>query len=225
MSHWTFWEWVAYAAIFIAAAIIATDTGFRLSPEIMNRLPKIFKSAVWGFSPLILVLSATIILVAHEFGWIDRTPITAGQTDDPLAIMGYFGRPIAWSHHIFVNRDLNSITSLGFDGIVVQSEEVELSDAYAISGIDGKRLGLTLRFMDKDHLEQANPSEINPIPSGTPLFLVHDIQLTENEFRAEWNSLFLVVEYKDGQKQRISFNEKAVTESLSTIVQHPSRRD
>jgi len=51
MRHWTFWEWVAYAGIFVAALIIAADTGFRLAPDVMANLPAFFHSAWWGFAP------------------------------------------------------------------------------------------------------------------------------------------------------------------------------
>jgi len=65
MRHWTFWEWVAYAALFIASLIIAAETGFKTEPEVMERLPAFVHSGWWGFSPLAFVLFATIILVTR----------------------------------------------------------------------------------------------------------------------------------------------------------------
>jgi hypothetical protein len=67
MRHWTFWEWVAYVALFVAALIIAADTGFRGSPDVMARLPEFFHSEWWGFAPAVLVVVATIILLLREF--------------------------------------------------------------------------------------------------------------------------------------------------------------
>jgi hypothetical protein len=40
MRHWTFWEWIAYAALSVAALIIAADTGFKGAPDVMARLPE-----------------------------------------------------------------------------------------------------------------------------------------------------------------------------------------
>jgi hypothetical protein len=67
LRHWTFWEWVAYVALFVAALIIAADTGFRESPDVMARLPEFFHSEWWGFAPAALVVAATIILLLREF--------------------------------------------------------------------------------------------------------------------------------------------------------------
>jgi hypothetical protein len=67
LRHWTFWEWVAYVALFVAALIIAADTGFRESPDVMARLPEFFHSEWWGFAPAVLVVVATTILLLREF--------------------------------------------------------------------------------------------------------------------------------------------------------------
>lgn len=67
MRHWTFWEWIAYVALFVAALIVAADTGFRESPDVMARLPEFFHSEWWGFAPAALVVVATIILLLREF--------------------------------------------------------------------------------------------------------------------------------------------------------------
>jgi hypothetical protein len=77
MAHWTFWEWTAYGALFIASAIVAADTGFRLAPTLMEKLPAFFHSAWWGFAPLALLLIATVILLARDFGVIGRAPLSA----------------------------------------------------------------------------------------------------------------------------------------------------
>jgi hypothetical protein len=67
MRHWTFWEWVAYAALFVAAMIVAADTGVRITPDLAAYLPAFVHGPIWGFAPLILVVGATIILVLREF--------------------------------------------------------------------------------------------------------------------------------------------------------------
>jgi len=69
MRHWSFWEWLAYACLLLGAMILAADTGLRLSPELAHSAP-FLSSPYWGFAPLGLVMGATAVLVAKEFGWL-----------------------------------------------------------------------------------------------------------------------------------------------------------
>ena len=80
MRHWKFWEWTAYGALFVAALIIAADTGFKTSPEMMTHLPEFFHSVWWGFSPVTLVLLATIILLMREFVFSNGAPHPASAS-------------------------------------------------------------------------------------------------------------------------------------------------
>jgi len=78
MRHWTFWEWVAYACLLLGAVILAADTGLKVAPDLARHFSFI-ESPFWGFAPLALVVAATIIFVANEFGWLEaigfrRTP-------------------------------------------------------------------------------------------------------------------------------------------------------
>jgi hypothetical protein len=68
MRHWSFWEWLAYLCLLLGAMILAADTGIRVAPELAQRLP-VIGTPLWGFASLALVLMATLILVAREFGW------------------------------------------------------------------------------------------------------------------------------------------------------------
>jgi hypothetical protein len=67
MRHWTFWEWVAYLCLAVGAMIVAADTGLRVAPELAHEVALI-ASPFWGFAPLALVIVATLILLAREFG-------------------------------------------------------------------------------------------------------------------------------------------------------------
>jgi hypothetical protein len=91
LRHWTFWEWVAYVALFVAALIIAADTGFKESPDVMARLPEFFHSEWWGFAPAVLVVAATIILLLREFVFKPRQqttpfPLPARDGSEPSEI-------------------------------------------------------------------------------------------------------------------------------------------
>jgi hypothetical protein len=67
MRHWTFWEWIAYGALFVAALITAADTSFKLAPNVTARLPEFFHSELWGFAPAVFVVAATIILLLRLY--------------------------------------------------------------------------------------------------------------------------------------------------------------
>ena len=69
----TFWEWLAYAGIFVAALIITADTGFKLAPDVTVHLPAFFHSAWWGFASVVLVVASTVILLLREFVFAPRT--------------------------------------------------------------------------------------------------------------------------------------------------------
>lgn len=77
MSDWRFWDWVAYAILFVAAMIIAIDTGIRLSPVTWPHIPEFLHSGWWGFAPLALLIIATLILLARGLGWIGRRKMSA----------------------------------------------------------------------------------------------------------------------------------------------------
>jgi hypothetical protein len=70
MRHWTFWEWVAYIGLSIAAIIIAADQGVKLAPELLQRFSGMITSPFWAFAPLALIILATVILIGREIGWI-----------------------------------------------------------------------------------------------------------------------------------------------------------
>jgi len=70
MQHWGFWEWCAYAALFIAAIVLAADQSIKLAPTIAPRASFILSSSYWAFAPLALVLFATVELLGKRFGWL-----------------------------------------------------------------------------------------------------------------------------------------------------------
>jgi hypothetical protein len=55
MESWTFWDWVAYGGIIIAALLIAIDTAIAQSEHLSRHLPRILKGYV-GFLPLLSLL-------------------------------------------------------------------------------------------------------------------------------------------------------------------------
>ncbi len=70
MRDWKFWDWVAYAGLFIAAIILALDAALQAAPHLAKRMPDFLKSEIWVFLPLVLVICATVILISRTFGWV-----------------------------------------------------------------------------------------------------------------------------------------------------------
>jgi hypothetical protein len=158
-----------------------------------------------------------------------RTSVSFAET---FAMLGYHGRPIAWREYPFLSllpSDQTKVLTFILDGINVEQDEVELNDAYVISGIDGTRLNLNVVFYGSP-TDKARPVEINPLPSETMITLRPDYfnglnGISESEFLQKWAIMNLVVEYKDGKKQRVSFDREHVTHTFSLTIPHPSLRE
>ncbi len=96
MSKWSFFEWVAYAGMFIAALIIAADQGVKLSPDLLQQFSGVVHSPYWALAPLVLIVLATATLISREFGWIGKSvpSIKAAQFPDwpepysPITVIG-----------------------------------------------------------------------------------------------------------------------------------------
>jgi len=81
VTKWTFWEWVAYAALFVAAMIIAADQAIKMEPDLRQRLEIVVANPIWAFAPIALILLATGIFIGRN--WERKTtrqgrPINAG---------------------------------------------------------------------------------------------------------------------------------------------------
>jgi hypothetical protein len=66
MRGWRLWDWITYSCFFVAAVILAADTGVRVSPELGGHIPAFVGGSLWGFAPLILFLVGTVILLARK---------------------------------------------------------------------------------------------------------------------------------------------------------------
>jgi hypothetical protein len=82
MRDWGFWEWLAYATIFVGALVLAADTGAKLSPELQEYLG-FMRAAAWGFAPLILLIAGAIILIARNYGWVGSSRRTQHTLANP----------------------------------------------------------------------------------------------------------------------------------------------
>jgi hypothetical protein len=95
MRNWTFWEWVAYACLFVGALILAAETGFRISPDFLASVkPQFVQNPIWRFAPLGLIVTGSLVLIASAIGWLGpygfwRRPFTAFlERDSQSELMG-----------------------------------------------------------------------------------------------------------------------------------------
>jgi hypothetical protein len=74
MSHWTFWEWLGYASLWIAGLILACDAGLKMSSiDLRHKFRKLTETKTWAFAPLVLLVLGTTALLNNQFGWIGGT--------------------------------------------------------------------------------------------------------------------------------------------------------
>lgn len=69
MRNWSFWEWIAYATLAMAAAIEAAE-GLKGAPMLAAKMPTILPSEIMSFVPLGLVVFGTFLLLIRH--WLTR---------------------------------------------------------------------------------------------------------------------------------------------------------
>lgn len=118
MAKWGFWEWVAYAVLFVAAIIIATDQGIKLSPDLASLFNGVLTSPYWGFAPLVLLLLATGILVGRDLEWIGKRSVRIGDYPkwpdpyQPTFVVGktYRNQEVMLDGYSYVNCSFYNVT-------------------------------------------------------------------------------------------------------------------
>src|SRR5271165_1878775 len=67
MRNWSFWEWIAYATLAMAAAIEAAEGGLKGAPTLAAKLPTILPPEIMSFVPLGLVVFSTFLLLIQHW--------------------------------------------------------------------------------------------------------------------------------------------------------------
>jgi hypothetical protein len=62
MRDWNFWEWVAYASLWVTALIEAGGVALLRAREVRKKFPLWLRSHNWSFVPFVLLMIATCIL-------------------------------------------------------------------------------------------------------------------------------------------------------------------
>src|SRR6266853_3103003 len=63
MKNWKFWDWIGYGALAVAAFVMAFDAALRNAPALTKLLPGLAESNLWAFTPGMLVIVATVVLM------------------------------------------------------------------------------------------------------------------------------------------------------------------
>jgi hypothetical protein len=157
MAKWTFWEWVAYAVLFVAAIIVAADQGVKLAPDLASSTAGILHSPWWAFSPVALILLATVILISREIGWIGAKAPAATAIVAGLSSQGeqdYSDDPEAEATD---KQAYKQILEFALDRVVPACEtQTELQDAIISQASGNNAVIATLANMGVRHSDRTN---------------------------------------------------------------------
>ena len=74
MSHWGFWDWIAYICVGISALGLAIGAVFKENPAMLSSFPRFFGSRIWRYVPIILFTLGTVVLAIKT-----AVPLFAGN--------------------------------------------------------------------------------------------------------------------------------------------------
>jgi hypothetical protein len=77
MPGWGFWEWLAYICIFVAALMLAADTGMKSSDRFTAISTALRSSAWWNMAPLLMLCISAAVVLAYQVGVIAPLPSPA----------------------------------------------------------------------------------------------------------------------------------------------------
>jgi hypothetical protein len=66
MSNWSFWDWLTYTCIGVAALVLALDQAIKGSPVVLGSLSGLLARSTWNYAPLALIGLSSILLVLRQ---------------------------------------------------------------------------------------------------------------------------------------------------------------
>lgn len=66
MAKWSFWDWLTYICIWIAAVVLAVDQAIKGSPTMAQGLSGIINSPAWRYAPLMFMVMSGILLLVKQ---------------------------------------------------------------------------------------------------------------------------------------------------------------
>ena len=70
MSSWSFWDWLTYTCIAIAALILALDQAIKGSPLLLGNLSGILAKPSWNYAPLGLIGLSGVLLLLKQLNML-----------------------------------------------------------------------------------------------------------------------------------------------------------
>lgn len=135
MRDWGFWEWVAYATIWVGALIIAADAGLKLTKgSLRETAAPLLESPVWAFLPLICIILGTLILGSRELGLLGER---AARQNKGVVAVGLTSKPelrlILLGANVFVPDEAPTLTGIGLDARVWNTGVPSVAVAWSLT--------------------------------------------------------------------------------------------
>lgn len=130
------------------------------------------------------------------------------------------GSPLGWQKSPYLGWQKQTDGSIQARTIAilgknVGKEEVQLTDAYIVSGITGKRLNLNIFGRNPDGTGSMTlPKDTYPVPPDANMQLSTEelngvAGVQENDFLKEWGTIYFTAEY-NGERHRITYDRKTM---------------
>ncbi|MCW5590686.1 MAG: hypothetical protein KIS74_01180 [Burkholderiales bacterium] len=71
MSSWSFWDWLTYTCIGIAALVLALDQAIKGSPQLLGAFSGLLVKPSWNYAPLALIALSGVLLVLKQLNVLD----------------------------------------------------------------------------------------------------------------------------------------------------------
>lgn len=68
MSSWSFWDWLTYTCIGVAALVLALDQAIKGSPLLLGDLSGFLAKPSWSYAPLALIGLSGVLLLLKQLG-------------------------------------------------------------------------------------------------------------------------------------------------------------
>jgi hypothetical protein len=126
-----------------------------------------------------------------------------------------------WGTTTSKQRNIIHLAALQIRGKNVSTNEVQLKDAFLISGVTGAKRSM---MIDVGPDGWIIPSEANPVPPNAGITLRAEFNppegLSAREFMHQWGSIYFVVQC-EGSEYRDTFTREEIAAIFAVFAEHP----
>jgi hypothetical protein len=122
MSNWSFWDWVGYACLGIAASGLALGAIGKDNPSLFAGLPSFFLNSRWAYVPIVLFVVGSAILAVRAV-----YPLASEQQSPKIVQSVYAFLQFSDSHSIPVEKKTTNV--LSWYALFTESIYVDTQDA------------------------------------------------------------------------------------------------